>query len=368
MPSVKVAPPAKFSSALVTGAPLVGGKLYTYQAGTSTPYATYTDYTGGVANANPVILDARGEADVWLEEGVAYKFVLKDSSDVTVWTVDGINYNGASGLTYLAADGTVTAPSFSFSNSTGMGFYRISNNVLGVATAGALAVTFDASQNVGIGVTPTAKLDVNGASKFRGALTVTTGGLTITAGGLTISAGGASITGNTTVAGGTFASRGFADNATSAQWSITSAGYLKNDGAAQPAFAAYRGTSQQNSGTALIFNTEQFDNGSNYNNSTGVFTAPVAGVYSFSASVQLINATGALVNGQLMIQCSSAGNVANSSFEYANGYTFSVSTSVVVKLAQGETVQAVLNTSLTSTFVMDTQSWCRFSGALLYGL
>jgi len=32
------------------GAPLVGGKIYTYLAGTSTPATTYTDYSAGTAN------------------------------------------------------------------------------------------------------------------------------------------------------------------------------------------------------------------------------------------------------------------------------------------------------------------------------
>lgn len=73
-----------------TGAPLVGGKLYTYAAGTSTPLATYTDSGAGTPNANPVILDARGEADVWCGPS-QYKFVLKDANDVLQWTVDNIN-------------------------------------------------------------------------------------------------------------------------------------------------------------------------------------------------------------------------------------------------------------------------------------
>lgn len=71
------------------GNPLVGGKLYTYAAGTTTPLATYTSSTGVTANANPVILDARGEADVWLAAAL-YKFVLKTAADVTVFTVDNI--------------------------------------------------------------------------------------------------------------------------------------------------------------------------------------------------------------------------------------------------------------------------------------
>lgn len=71
------------------GNPLVGGKLYTYSAGTTSPLATYTDSTGGSANTNPIILDSRGEANVWLGVG-SYKMVLKDSVDSLIWTVDNI--------------------------------------------------------------------------------------------------------------------------------------------------------------------------------------------------------------------------------------------------------------------------------------
>lgn len=70
------------------GKPLVGGKLYTYDAGTSTPRPTYADAAGTIANTNPVVLDARGEATVFWQG--AYKAVLKDASGNTVWTVDGV--------------------------------------------------------------------------------------------------------------------------------------------------------------------------------------------------------------------------------------------------------------------------------------
>lgn len=85
------------------GNPLIGGKLYSYAAGTSTPLATYTDYSGGIANSNPIVLDARGEANVWLAGSSAYKFVLKDSNDVIIWTVDNINNTASDPLTLLAA-------------------------------------------------------------------------------------------------------------------------------------------------------------------------------------------------------------------------------------------------------------------------
>lgn len=73
------------------GLPLVGGKLYTYAAGTTTPLATYTDHTAVTANTNPVILDSAGEADVWLPETTAYKYVLKDADDVLLFTVDYVS-------------------------------------------------------------------------------------------------------------------------------------------------------------------------------------------------------------------------------------------------------------------------------------
>lgn len=84
------------------GNPLVGGKLYTYAAGTTTPLATYTDDTGTVLAANPIVLDSRGECSVWLSDD-KYKFELRTAGDVTVWTVDDVN-----------------APTFVLTNSTGL--------------------------------------------------------------------------------------------------------------------------------------------------------------------------------------------------------------------------------------------------------
>jgi hypothetical protein len=72
------------------GLPLVGGKLYTYAAGTTTPLTSYSDATESVANSNPIILDADGECDLWLGSS-AYKMVLTDSADVTQWTTDNVN-------------------------------------------------------------------------------------------------------------------------------------------------------------------------------------------------------------------------------------------------------------------------------------
>lgn len=72
------------------GDSLSGGLVYTYSAGTNNPLATYTDSTGGTENDNPVVLDARGEADIWLQEDTAYKIVVKDSLDTTIYSVDNV--------------------------------------------------------------------------------------------------------------------------------------------------------------------------------------------------------------------------------------------------------------------------------------
>jgi len=69
---------------------LVGGKLYTYAAGTTTPLTTYTDSSGPTANTNPIILNSRGEAVVFLPADTAYRFILKTDADVSIWTQDDI--------------------------------------------------------------------------------------------------------------------------------------------------------------------------------------------------------------------------------------------------------------------------------------
>lgn len=75
-----------------TGLPLAGGLIYTYQAGSSTPLATYSDNGGNYANTNPIVLgtDGRPQTEIWLTYGYNYKFVLQDSSYNTIQTYDNI--------------------------------------------------------------------------------------------------------------------------------------------------------------------------------------------------------------------------------------------------------------------------------------
>lgn len=70
------------------GEPLSGGFVYTYQAGTTTPKATFTDSTGNTQNTNPVELDASGRAPIWIEG--SYKFVVTDADGATITTTDNV--------------------------------------------------------------------------------------------------------------------------------------------------------------------------------------------------------------------------------------------------------------------------------------
>jgi hypothetical protein len=90
---------------------LVGGLLYTYAAGTNTPLATYQNQAGTIANTNPVVLNTRGEASVWLSNA-QYKFVLRDSTGTLIWTADNINGPDAATLGTLAASNGATLVGF----------------------------------------------------------------------------------------------------------------------------------------------------------------------------------------------------------------------------------------------------------------
>lgn len=88
----------KFKAFDNNGLPLVGGLLYSYDPYTDAPKVTYYDAGLLVANTIPVILDARGEASVYLNGGT--KLVLKDAAGVTIWTwpTAGVYGDGTVGL------------------------------------------------------------------------------------------------------------------------------------------------------------------------------------------------------------------------------------------------------------------------------
>ena len=104
----------------INGDPLIGGKVYTYDVGTTTDQATYPTLADAVAatnaNANPVILDSRGEAVICITQPV--KFKVDDSSDNNIFSVD--NYYPESNGTIYDSNGneviTLTATSSAVNN------------------------------------------------------------------------------------------------------------------------------------------------------------------------------------------------------------------------------------------------------------
>lgn len=105
-----------------TGVPLSGGCVFTYQGGTTTPQATYTDYTGGTSNTNPVILDTTGSAVMWLGANT-YKFVVYSaggtncSSGSLQYTTDQVP--GDAFLNGTISGATITNPTITGGTDTG---------------------------------------------------------------------------------------------------------------------------------------------------------------------------------------------------------------------------------------------------------
>ena len=103
-----------------TGVPLTGGLLYSYIAGTSTAKATYTTRAMSTANANPVVLNSRGEAIIY---GIGlYKLILKTSAGVTIWTQDNVDMGFGGGANAFYVNPTEADQSIA---STGASLYDI---------------------------------------------------------------------------------------------------------------------------------------------------------------------------------------------------------------------------------------------------
>jgi len=91
---------------------LSGGKIYTYIAGSSTPAVTYTNASGGIAHSNPIILDSAGRVpsgEIWLTDGITYKFLIKNANDVLIGTYDNIVGINSNFLNFLAEQEIQTA-------------------------------------------------------------------------------------------------------------------------------------------------------------------------------------------------------------------------------------------------------------------
>ena len=94
----------KFKAFDDNGNPLVGGKLYTYEPGTTTDKDCYTSAAGTTPLSNPVILDSNGEALIYTDG--LYDLILTDADDVTLWTMSSV---GGSAVTAAGGGSSTVA-------------------------------------------------------------------------------------------------------------------------------------------------------------------------------------------------------------------------------------------------------------------
>jgi microcystin-dependent protein len=199
----------------VDGRPLNAGKLFTYQAGSTTPFATYTDVNGLIANTNPIILgtDGRTPSEIWLQDGFFYKFVLTDSSDVVIQTYE--NLYGIIGTVPTPATPTPTGVIVLWSGSIGsipLGWALCNGNngtpdlrdrfIVGAGSTYAVDATGGSADASVVSHTHTATSVVTDAG-HRHTLTEDDGTTTIRGGQTNINAFNGRVMGSVDVSGGT---------------------------------------------------------------------------------------------------------------------------------------------------------------------
>ena len=151
-----------------TNRPLAGGLMYTYKAGTTENATTYSD-DAGTTNTNPIVLDADGQCDLFLDDAVSYRIILKNSAGVTQFDKDRIaslgstqvqSFNSIAALRLrsgtTAANAAKTLGYYAAGDGGGNAFYWDSTSV--------------ATDNAGTVIKPTA---VSGAGRWLAVNTTT---------------------------------------------------------------------------------------------------------------------------------------------------------------------------------------------------
>ena len=197
-----LSPTPKFTGFDDFGIILPGGKLWTYDAGTTDLADTFTDVDLLVPNTNPIILDSAGRAVIYLSPK-SYKFILRDANDALVWSQDNIPATGVS------AGGGSVAEAFFFGGDpdspitdtaypvgatydklhAGTSIYQVDSALLAPGTYGIQAMLkASPSQSVTIGI-----VDLDDGSPDTPLATITSNntiGALVTSSAITFAAGG----------------------------------------------------------------------------------------------------------------------------------------------------------------------------------
>lgn len=107
------------------------------------------------------------------DTGTNTGFFLNSENSIGV-TVNGINWGQFNNDDFniyrkiRTGNCNVSEPCYSFGGDTNSGLYSISDNVLGFATDGTERIRIDGTGNLGLGMTPTYRLDVSGDMRISG--------------------------------------------------------------------------------------------------------------------------------------------------------------------------------------------------------
>ena len=199
-----------------SGDPLNGGKLYTYEAGTTTAKTTYQDDAGATPHANPIVLDSAGRpsAEVWGTTG-GYKLKLDNSLDSTIWTRDdvvGFNDTAETSASEWIASGLtptyVSAASFTFAGDQTT-VYHVGRRLKTTDTGGTDYATITASDyNVTSPLLTTLVVNVDGSGSLDSGLSAVQYGV-ISAVNSSVRGGWSLITRGSVSAAATFDVTGF---------------------------------------------------------------------------------------------------------------------------------------------------------------
>ena len=132
---------------------------------------------------------------------------------------------------------------------------------------------------------------------------------------------------------------------------------------ARPAFFARRTGTTVTSGNDYIFDSVETNIGSHYDSSTGKFTAPIAGIYAFSANILSMDNTNA--NGFVIVKnnTNNANELGRFRSHSSNAVHNSLSLSVTVSLSASDTV--FCHVSEGSLYGGTAAGWSIFSGHLI---